>query len=339
MKKLICLTALSVLLCTGASAQMQWELGASLNSTTYYGDLGNEKFYPLSSTRMGATFIIRNLLNNPMYSGRRNFPFSVETRISVHQIGYDETKALHGDTGFELRNYGRGLSFKNTIIGSSLIFTYNYYPDIYLPLYKQKFAGYVFGGVGVFYSNPKADLFRGDPDLGNRYYFWSDGTVRDAAEITGSGNEIEKDGTFETDLRDWRTEGQGDINEATGRKKIYSQFHVGFPLGIGLRYGINDKMTLSSEFAVYRFMTDYLDDASERYATTDEIQNNFPGNPVQQGMATYVSDPTGRGSDGTGQLPGTSPRGNPKTNDWYTVFSVEFSYRLEHRYHAYRKHR
>ena len=41
---------------------------------------------------------------------------------------------------------------------------------------------FFYAGVGVYYAEPKADLFQGAVDINNRYYFWNDGTTRDAPE-------------------------------------------------------------------------------------------------------------------------------------------------------------
>jgi hypothetical protein len=88
-------------------------------------------------------------------------------------------------------------------------------------------------------------------------------------------------------------------------------------------------ITLSAEFAVYYFLTDYLDDVSSRYATSSEIEKNFPNDPVKQELATYISDPTGRGTDGTLLTPPTSRRGNPKYSDMYTYISLEVAYHFQ----------
>ncbi|MGI8893544.1 MAG: hypothetical protein ACR2GN_08785, partial [Bacteroidia bacterium] len=159
-------------------AQWSPEVGLSLGATNYYGDLGNERYFPLKSTRWGGTVTFRNFLNNPAWSGVTNRMFDLEARVSYHRIGYDETAPIANYKGFELRNYGRGLGFRNDVIGFSTHATFTHYRNNYIPLYKQTMAFYFFAGVGIYYSNPKADLFRGDIDINNRYFFWSDGTIR-----------------------------------------------------------------------------------------------------------------------------------------------------------------
>ena len=309
-------------------SQAQWspEVGISVGATHFYGDLGNERYFPFKSTRWGGTVTFRNFLNNPAWSGVVNRAFDLEARFSYHRIGYDETAPIDNYKGFELRNYGRGLSFRNDVIGFSTHATLTHYRNKFLPLYKQTFAFYLFAGVGIFYSNPKADLFRGDIDINNRYFFWHDGTVRDRPESAGKGNIIEKDGVFETNLRDWYTEGQGAGSEfkAAG---TYSKWNLSFPFGLGMRYGINKKLTFSAEVSVYNFTTDFLDDASDSYATYQEIRNTFPNDPEKQELAIYISDPTGKGTNGT-TGPTTSRRGNPAKNDLFSYIGFELSYKF-----------
>lgn len=318
---------LLMLLAYGASyAQQTANLAYGSGVVNYIGDLGNEKHFAVSSANVGMEITIRDFLNNPEKSHVLNRPFGVEARFSWHRLQYDETKPMGGKEGMELRNYHRGLNFRNDLFGFSANATYTYYANRYRPLYKQKFAYFILAGAGVFYGTPKADLFRGSIDLKNRYYYWNDGTIHDVDERSGlKGNIIEKDGVYETNLTDWHTEGQGKGTE-TSKKKQYSTVNFGIPLGIGIRYGWNKNITVSAELDYYYFFTDYLDDASDRYATYDELAVNFP-DPTQYEISKYVTDPSGYGSSGEINI-ATSPRGNPKLKDAYTFFSIEVAYKI-----------
>jgi hypothetical protein len=309
------------------NAQRTVNIGVATGFTNYFGDLGNDDFYQASSTRPGATVTFRNFLNDPAKTGFQYQPFSLETRFSWQRIGYDETKPIGNRTGYQLKNYGRGLSFRTDVLGVSTHVSYTFYPNRRKPLYAQGPVMFAFAGVGIFYANPKADLFHGSIDMDNRYFFWSDGTVRNADEKSGHGEIIKKDGTYETNLTDWRTEGQGYTSEL-GQKPPYNLLHIGFPMGFGWRWGLNKNVTLSAEFSYYKFLTDYLDDVSERYATLEEIRANFPNDPNKQQLAAYISDPTGKGTNGF-EGPQTSRRGNKIKTDGYTYISLEISYNFE----------
>ncbi len=329
MKRLL---PLLLVLCLGfipAFSQRSFEVGLSGGITNYFGDLGNEAWYQTASTQPGMAVTFRNFLGSSAYSGNLYRPLSMEVRMSWNRLQYDETKPIGSREGWELRNYGRGLSFRNDLFGLATHVTYTLYSNPRMPLYKQHAAFFVFTGVGVFYGTPKADLFRGEIDQANRYYFWSDGTVRDAPDegLGSAGNIIEKDGEYETTLADWYTEGN-DYKGEVSKKNMYNFVNVAVPMGIGIRYGISKKVTISTEFGYYMFFTDYLDDVSDEYPTYSEINANFPNDPVKQELALYISDPTGFGNSGY-PGPATSPRGNPSKNDGFSFINLEVAYKFE----------
>lgn len=308
------------------TAQRTSDIAFGSGVVNYVGDLGNERYFPITSASPGYQLTIRNFINNPAKSGKLNRSLSAELRMSWHRLQYDETESIGNQKGGRLRNYNRGIGFRNDLIGASINFTYTFYKNKYLPFYKQKFCYFLLAGIGVFHGTPRADLFNGDAKMSNRYYYWSDGTTRNAPQnAKGIGNVIDKDGVFETNLRDWMTEGQG-YNAEIHKSTPYSTTYLGFPLGVGMRYGLNRRVTFSLEFDFYYFTSDYLDDVSTRYATYDELKASFP-DPDKYEIAKYVSDPTGQGTNGT-IGPGTSQRGNPGKKDSYTVFSLEVSYKI-----------
>jgi hypothetical protein len=179
--------------------------------------------------------------------------------------------------------------------------------------------------VGAFYGQPKADLFTGSISPENRYYYWKDGTIRNVDENSKlQGDVIEKDGVYETNLHDWLTEGQGFSTESP-KTKPYNNLNVGFPFGGGIRYMYNKMLTFSAEFNYYYFLTDYLDDVHDRYATYDEIRSSFPDQEKFE-LAKYISDPSGQGTTGVSSI--ASRRGNANTNDAFTFVSLEASYKF-----------
>lgn len=327
MKKLYLLFA-AFLSVASVEAQQSLDIGLAAGTTNYFGDLGNDEFLQKSSMSPGIALTVRNIIAPKAITGMKYAPFNVEARLSWHRIQYDETMPVNDKSGIELRNYGRGLNFRNDLFGFSSHFSYTYYPNRRLPLHKQSLALFAYTGIGIYYGRPKADLFNGSIDISNRYHYWTDGTIRDAAQTTGNGNIIEKDGEYETDLMDWRTEGQGSYDESNPTDKMYSPWHIGVPIAAGFRYGLNKNITLSLEFGYYKFFTDYLDDASDAYATYKQIEQQFPNDPVKQELAQYISDPTGWGTDGF-VGPQTSRRGNPNLNDSYSFINFEFAYRIE----------
>ncbi|MBK8338634.1 MAG: hypothetical protein IPK99_00795 [Flavobacteriales bacterium] len=169
----------SLLIVAATSGQRHVEIGLAQGVTTYFGDLGNEEgAIQWGSIRPGMAVTFRDFLTNrKRYITRA---VTMEGRFSWHRIGYNEADPVGGMTGMDLRNYRRGLNFRTDLYGLSMHAVLNAYREPYQPLFKQKFFAYFYIGIGVFYGRPKADLFQGDVDPANRYYFWEDGTVRNA---------------------------------------------------------------------------------------------------------------------------------------------------------------
>ncbi len=319
-----------VILCLFAfvqlKAQSTFEIGFASGVTNYFGDLGNEKVFQTTSSNPGIAVTFRNLMTSSALTGYQYNPLSVEVRFSWHRIGYDESKAIGDQIGFELRNYGRGINFRNDIYGASAHLTYTFYQDTRIPLHKQGMAMFVFGGAGVYYGKPKADLFRGEASLDNRYYYWFDGTTRDQPQSAGYGNIIKKDGVYETDLSKWVTEKGQSEGEMAGKSK-YAHTHFAIPFGFGFRLGISRLLTASLEFGYYYFFTDFLDDVSSEYVTYSDLERLYPNDPKMQQLALYISDPTGYGTNGY-PGPATSPRGNPDKSDAYSFINLELAYKF-----------
>ncbi|MCB0792158.1 MAG: hypothetical protein H6595_12455 [Flavobacteriales bacterium] len=328
MIRTLTLLSLSCLLVAPLSAQRTMEVGVSSGVTHYYGDLGNvDGPVQWNSMRPGMAITVRDFLNNKKRYVTR--ALNVEGRFSWHRIGYNEVDPVMDMEGLELKHWKRGLNFRNDLFGLSTHLVLNAYREPYQPLFKQKFFAYFYIGVGLFYGRPKADLFHGGQDLANAYYYWEDGTIRDAPRGTPDAHIIEQDGTYETDLYSWVTEGSTAGGEGSTLERT-SPWHIGIPMGMGLRYMVTRKISVGMEFSYYAFFTDKLDDVSDRYATYDEIAETYPSDPEQQMIARYVSDPTGFGSDGTTGYR-TSKRGNPELPDALSYLNLEISYKFKRR--------
>ena len=308
-----------------ASAQRNLEIGLSTGVTHYYGDLGNwASQVQWNSMRPAANITFRDFFNNPKRYVTRSL--TMEARLTWFRIGYNEVEPTGGMSGNELKNFKRGLNFRTDLFGLSAHVVLNAYREPFKPLFQQRFFLYFYTGLGVFYGRPKGDLFRGDQSLDNRYYFWEDGTIRDAPRDGDvGGNVVEQDGSYETDLYSWVTEGRG---RGTDRSVVQrpSPWNIGIPMGCGVRYMLNKQMSVGVEFSYYMFLTDMLDNVSDRYPTYDEIGKVY-ADSTQQYLARYISDPTGWGTDGTTSYR-TSRRGNPGLPDNFSYFSLELSYKF-----------
>ncbi len=308
----------------GASAQRNLEIGVSAGVTQYYGDLGNwDSQVQWNSTRPAMSLTFRDFFNNPKRYVTR--AVTMEGRISWFRIGYNESAPTNGLKGPQLHNWNRGLNFRTDLVGASAHLVLNAYREPFTPLFKQRFFMFFYLGAGIYHGRPKADLFRGDISPDNKYYFWDDGSIRDAPRGTPGAQEVEQDGKYETDLYSWVTEGRG---KGRNRSIVQRQspWHVGIPMGLGVRYMITRKLSIGAEFSYYMFLTDMLDNVSEHYATYDELGGVY-ADSTQQFLARYISDPTGYGTNGTA-TGGTSARGNPGLPDNFSYLAFEVSYKF-----------
>jgi Domain of unknown function (DUF6089) len=106
------------------------------------------------------------------------------------------------------------------------------------------------------------------------------------------------------------TEGQGSL--AFPNRKPYGLTTVAFPVGLGIKYAINEQWNLNFE-VVHRFTgTDYLDDVSSTYAGIAAFK---PGSP-----ASFLQDR----SYETGTIIGTqgNQRGFSKQRDQYVMATI-----------------
>lgn len=126
-------------------------------------------------------------------------------------------------------------------------------------------------------------------------------------------------------LRPLGTEGQGD--SAYPDRKPYSTMGFCFPLGVGIKYAINDRMNIGLEITHRFTSTDYIDDVSKTYIGIDK----FPG--VRQPDGTIAPSTAGLLQDRsyeTGVPIGIAgrQRGYPKQKDQYIIAEITFSINL-----------
>lgn len=172
--------------------------------------------------------------------------------------------------------YERNLSFRTKITDIQLS------AEIH-PLFFKNYgeneapywSPYLVAGIGFFTFNPEAEL------NGNWYY-----------------------------LHPLRTEGQGFAEYPDRKQYALTQFNV--PLGIGVRYEVNNWLNARLEF-VHRFLfTDYLDDVSTEYIDPALFVNYLQ--PAQASIAAQLHD---RRITTIKDV----QRGDPKDNDAY--FSIQ----------------
>jgi hypothetical protein len=218
---------------------------------------------------------------------RKQFNNYLGIRVSAHyaQLGYSDVYSKN------LYQKTRNLSFNTDILEFAVQGDFNFFKFVpgdpnYL------FTPYVTLGIGVFSYNP--------------YAYLNDKKVF---------------------LRPLGTEGQniGYVDPVSGKKrKPYGSTALAIPIGIGIKYNINDRMNLSFQVAQRLTNTDYLDDVSTTYIGTKNAAtgaNNFP-NPT----AEILQDRSFEKGSIIG-LEGRQ-RGWSKQRDQYLIAEIGISFNL-----------
>ena len=122
-------------------------------------------------------------------------------------------------------------------------------------------------------------------------------------------------------LRPLGTEGQG--LAAYPDRKPYNTMAFSFPIGVGVKYAINDRMNIGLEVAHRFTSTDYLDDVSTTYVGSDKFPPLPDGSPS---IAQLLQDR----SYETGDLIGIEgrQRGLPKQKDQFIFAELTLSFNL-----------
>jgi hypothetical protein len=150
--------------------------------------------------------------------------------------------SLSSDT---LRNW----NFKSDIFSMGINVHYDF--GHWIKYTKKNFVRpFVSLGIENLQFNSKTDKYY----EGQKYYYWSDGTIRDQAQTTGTGNIIHRDYTYETDLRSL------DQNELGS----YSQNTFAIPFDIGVDFKVSERINLRIANSLHYTFTDNIDDVSSK---------------------------------------------------------------------------
>lgn len=123
------------------------------------------------------------------------------------------------------------------------------------------------------------------------------------------------------ELQPLRTEGQG-LPSFPGRQP-YRLSNGSILAGLGIKFPINDDLTLGIDFSAHYTFTDYLDDVSTTYANYNDLLGNF--GRISADIAYQVDDFFD--IEQTSPLPNTA-RGNPNLNDLFFLFGFTISYNI-----------
>ena len=152
---------------------------------------------------------------------------------------------IKGKGGLEEARKIRNLNFRSRI--AEVYVAGEFYPTAFLEADAtdrvHKLRPYGVAGIGVFSFNPKGK----DPQTGE----W-------------------------VNLHALHTEGQG-FPEYANRKN-YSLTQVNIPLGVGIKYFLNDRVSIGFEVITRKTFTDYIDDVSTTYIDNNLFYKYMPLN-------------------------------------------------------------
>jgi len=123
------------------------------------------------------------------------------------------------------------------------------------------------------------------------------------------------------ELRPLNTEGQG--LPSFPDRQPYSLYSGSVLAGIGVKFLLNEDLTLGLDISANYTFTDYLDDVSTTYADYNELA--FAYGLVSADISFQVDDFFDLNQ--TSPLPG-SRRGNPNLNDLFFIAGITLSYNL-----------
>lgn len=121
------------------------------------------------------------------------------------------------------------------------------------------------------------------------------------------------------ELQPLGTEGQG----VAGFGDRYDLTRFAVPMGIGVRFDLNESFVLGAEFTTRMLFFDHLDDVSGRYVNYYElVQTNGS-------LAATLADRTGEyfGTENR-DIPTGTMRGDPSNNDWFHAGVITLGYRM-----------
>jgi len=293
---------ISVFLFTSTAYSQAWkrervELSGAVGMTSFLGDLGGSASeggnygpkdldFASSSIALGGAY---------RYYLRRNM--AAKGTLTLGMVEGDDAQSQNPT------RLARGLKFRSIIVEISAQYEFYFFSERTKGMYrlrgakgikKLKFDGYLFVGIGLFYSNPQNI----------------------------------KDGKW-TSLQPLGTEGQ-----TSGNGSKYSRVQGSVPLGIGFKKKINRNFSIGLEFGVRLTTTDYIDDVSTTYWHRDAIRAangsnadlaEYFSNPNDDSVwpsVTYSQD----GENFTLQQ-----RGDASQNDTYMFSMITVNYRWRKR--------
>ena len=266
---------------------MEKDLGFEVGPSFFLGDLGG-------NLGDGKRFVKDlNLPTTRYFLGLSGaiYPASwlgLRANLDYGRLYGSDAETTGGDFAAKGRRM-RNLDFRTAILEGMV--SLEIYPTdfITLPLdYQPRLRPYFMAGVGFFHFNPQGSYL--NPATGQ---------------------------TSWVDLRPLHTEGEG---FGPGYPPEYTLWQMNFPIGIGARYDLNERWSVSAELCDRITHTDYIDDVSGQFVAPSVFQAHE--SPSLAAMSIAMSNKSGL------PISDFSTRGDPTHDDAYFTFVVRVIYKF-----------
>ncbi len=207
-------------------------VGLGVGMLSFYGDLYNKHFQPPMVSRIGYELIVGQQLTNYL---QLNF------YVLYGKLAANENESTNN----------RNLNFESQIRTGGINLTYNF--GNFLPAIRNS-SPYISLGIESLEFLSKTDMY---DKYGNKYYYWSDGSVKNIDENATNANQavlINRDYTYESDVREKNLDGFGKYQERSWA----------IPIGVGAIFKINDYFDFKIGTALHLTFTDYIDGVTSK---------------------------------------------------------------------------
>lgn len=180
---------------------------------------------------------------NPLVS---NIGYDLHVKQQLNSFLTAKFYVLFGSLSANERSSARNLNFKSKITTGGFALMYNF--DHILP--KERVINpFISLGIESIEFHSKTDLYDA---YGNKYNYWSDGSIRNLPEDDVNAEQaivIQRDYTYETDLRELNADGKGKYPERT----------FAIPIGLGAQMHLTKNIDFSVGTTLHLTFSDLID--------------------------------------------------------------------------------
>lgn len=301
--KTFAFTLFSVLaLFTEARSQRYWAIGGQANMVNYFGEMNPWTQYAGADPKFTRPSF---MIHASRKFGRR---IHVRANFGWAMLRGDDFRSAAVFKPEHQPRYARNLHFRNSIKELAVTGIFDIFPSSPRTVIRSKsprargrmirerrrWTPYVFAGVGLILHNPRAK----------------------SPEAFG--------GKWEA-LQPLGTEGQQSGNPKY--KAPYKLVQPVFPVGIGVRWKLNQRIDIGAEIGLRLTLTDYLDDVGGNYPVAADLQSDLAramsNRTLETTSAVFGTERALTIFAADGEI-----RGNSKENDTYLVTGFHVYYIL-----------